>query len=219
MSRFADCGITGDDAIHVSKAFHCVEAGTIDADLKRTVRLSWRELVQHLSLFPADGEAEVLGCITEAVDRRAFSVWARRAQSSANSSSVTSSAVVFVCARRRRRLNRLPFVRKRIQMSIGRSSFASRSMTLKKMENKMGARTHPCLTPLEIRKLPDSDPLLTMELAKDGEKIGGSAKARQDYPQSIAAEKGLGQVYERRIQTCVLFSSFLLYLFQCEDHV
>ena len=40
--------------------------------------------------------------------------------------------------------------------------------------------------------------LLTfMELAEDGEKFGGTAKARQDFPQSITAEsfKGLGQVY------------------------
>ena len=28
----------------------------------------WRGLVQHLSLLQADGEAEVLGCIREAVD-------------------------------------------------------------------------------------------------------------------------------------------------------
>ena len=41
--------------------------------------------------------------------------------------------------------------------------------------------------------------LLTfMQLAEDGEKFGGTAKARQDFPQSITANssKGLGQVYE-----------------------
>ena len=41
--------------------------------------------------------------------------------------------------------------------------------------------------------------LLTfMELAEDGEKFWGTAKARQDFPQSITADgiKGLGQVYE-----------------------
>ena len=36
---------------------------------------------------------------------------------------------------------------------------ASRSMMLKKMENNVGARTHACLTPLEMGKLPDRDPL------------------------------------------------------------
>ena len=40
--------------------------------------------------------------------------------------------------------------------------------------------------------------LLTfIELADDGEKLGGTAKARQDFPQSISADsiKGLGHVY------------------------
>ena len=32
-------------------------------------------------------------------------------------------------------------------------------MILKKMENKVGARLHTCLTPLEMGKLPVSDPL------------------------------------------------------------
>ena len=36
--------------------------------LRGTVCLSWRGLVQHLSLLQADGEAKVLGCIREAVD-------------------------------------------------------------------------------------------------------------------------------------------------------
>ena len=48
----------------MTKVLHCA----IDADLRRTVRLSWRGLVQHLSLLQADDEAEVLGCIGEAVD-------------------------------------------------------------------------------------------------------------------------------------------------------
>ena len=37
--------------------------------------------------------------------------------------------------------------------------FDSQSMMLKKMENNVGARTQPCLTPLEMGKLPDRDPL------------------------------------------------------------
>ena len=39
---------------------------------------------------------------------------------------------------------------------------------------------------------------LTMELAEDGGKFVGTAKARQDFPQSITGDgiKGLGQVYE-----------------------
>ena len=60
-----------------------------------------------------------------------------------------------------------------------------------------------------------------MELAEDGEKFGGTAKAHQDFPQSITADgiKGLRQVYEICIETHVLFSAFLLYLPQHEDHV
>ena len=60
-----------------------------------------------------------------------------------------------------------------------------------------------------------------MELADDGEKFGGTAKARQDFPQCITADgiKGLRQVYEICIETHVLFSAFLLYLPQHEDHV
>ena len=64
----ADCGITGNDATQVSEVFHCVSVGAIDADVRRTVCLTWRGLVQHLSLLQADGEAEVLGSIGEAVD-------------------------------------------------------------------------------------------------------------------------------------------------------
>ena len=60
-----------------------------------------------------------------------------------------------------------------------------------------------------------------MDLAEDGDKFGGTAKARQDFPQSIMADsiKCLGRVYESCIQTRVLFSAFLLYLPQHEDHV
>ena len=46
-----------------------VEVGAINADVRRTVGLSWRELVQHLSLRQADGEAEVLGYIGEGSSR------------------------------------------------------------------------------------------------------------------------------------------------------
>ena len=50
---------------------------------------------------------------------------------------------------------------------------------------------------------------------------GGAAKERQEYPQSITANsiKGLVQVYEICISTYVMYSAFLLYLPQHEDHV
>ena len=85
---------------------------------------------------------------------RASSVWTRRAQSSANSSSVMSSSMVFVRARRRRRL-----FGNGCRCPPAGPLFDSRSMMLKKMENNVGARTQPCLTPLEMGKLPDRDPL------------------------------------------------------------
>ena len=76
---------------------------------------------------------------------------------------------------------------------------------LKKMESNFGARMHPFLTPLELGESAQQKPivlhltLLTfMQLAEDGEKFGGTAKSRQDFPQSITADsiKGLGQVYK-----------------------
>ena len=63
----ANCGIIGDDATQVSEVFQSILVGAIDADV-RTVCLTCRWLVQHFSLLQADGEAEVLGCIREAVD-------------------------------------------------------------------------------------------------------------------------------------------------------
>ena len=48
--------------------FHVIQIGAISADLRRTVRLMWRGFAQHFSLLQADGEAEVLGCVREAVD-------------------------------------------------------------------------------------------------------------------------------------------------------
>ena len=55
-----------------------------------------------------------------------------------------------------------------------------------------------------------------VDLAGDGEKFWGTAKARQDFSQSIEADsiEGPGQVCENCLQTHVLFSAFLLYLLQ-----
>ena len=105
----------------------------------------------RLKFFAASEKVLTMCC-------RASSVWARRAQSSANSSSVMSFSMVFVCTRKCRRSKRTD-VRKRMQIPYGRSSFASRIMMLKKLENNVGARMHPCVTPLEMGKLPDRDPL------------------------------------------------------------
>ena len=59
-------------------------------------------------------------------------------------------------------------------MPSGKSSFASWSMMLMKMESNVGARMRPCLMPLEMGKLQIVRhlTLLTfMELAEDGEKF------------------------------------------------
>ena len=47
--------------------------------------------------------------------------------------------------------------------------FASRSMMLKKMENNVEARMQPCLTPLEMGKLPDRD-LLHFTITKSNDR-------------------------------------------------
>ena len=84
----------------------------------------------------------------------------------------------------------------------------------KKLENNVGARMHPCLTPLEMAQRPivlHLTLLTFMVLLEDGERFGGTTKAHQDFPQSIMADsiKGLGQVYKSCIKTYVLFSVFL----------
>ena len=51
--------------------------------------------------------------------------------------------------------------------------------------------------------------------------LGGQPRRARIFHKSITADsiKDLGQVYESCIQTHVLFSAFLLYLPQHEDHV
>ena len=77
---FADCGIFGDDATQVSKVFHCVEVGATDADVRRTVHFSLRQLVQQLSLLQADGEDKFLAASKKQFTMccRASSMKARR---------------------------------------------------------------------------------------------------------------------------------------------
>ena len=102
--------------------FHCVYVGAIDADVGLyafrggvggwgggtcyNTSVFFRLMVRP-KFFVASENGLTMCC-------RASSLWARRAQSSANSSSVMSFWVVFVRARRRRRLKRLQSVRKRV---------------------------------------------------------------------------------------------------------
>ena len=72
-------------------------------------------------------------------------------------------------------------------------------MMLKKMENNVGDRTHPCLTPLKMGKLPDRDlvlhlTLLTfMELAEDDEKFGEQPRHARIFhsPSQLIVSKAL----------------------------
>ena len=76
---------------------------------------------------------------------------------------------------------------------------------MKKMENNEGGQNASLLNAVGDGEAAHQRPivlhltLLTfMELAEDGEKFGGTAKARQDFPQSIMANsiKGRHQVYD-----------------------
>ena len=89
----ADCGIIGDDASKTSEMLR-LRLGAIDADVRGTVRFSRRGLVSVTSVF---FRLMVRPKFLATSEKRlttwcwVSSVWARRAQSSANSSSVMSS--------------------------------------------------------------------------------------------------------------------------------
>ena len=103
-------------------------------------------------------------------------------------------------------------------------------MRLKKVEKKVGARTHHCLTPLQMRKMPDSDPLcftwpccsswswrrMVRNLGRQTKRVGII-----NSPSRLTVSKALrfDQVYEICIRTNALFSVFLPYLPQQGAHV
>ena len=82
-------------------------------------------------------------------------VWARRAQSSATNSSVDG----FRACEETPKVEETAVCSETDIDAVWQVSFVSRSLMLKKMENNVGTRTHPCLTPLELGKLPDKDSL------------------------------------------------------------
>ena len=136
---------------------------------------------------------------------RASSVWARRAQSSANSSSVMSSSVVFARERRRRKLKKLPSVRKHYVDAVWQVLFCLMERDAKENGEQCGGQETFLLDAVGDGEAARQRPivlhltLLTfMDLAENVEKVWGTAKARQDFPQSITTEgiKDLGQVYE-----------------------
>ena len=89
-------------------------------------------------------------------------MWATRAASSAKRRSWISLSCVLVWAWRRHRLKRLPSSRYLTytpsSSSTPSSTVACLSIMLKKMLKRVGARTQPCFTPLEMEKGSDSSP-------------------------------------------------------------
>ena len=160
-------------------------------------------LVQHLSLLPADGEAEVLGCIREAVDDvlygslrvdekgavvskqqlsdefldgfRAFEKTSKVKETAVCSETDVDAVLqVLFC------------LTGHDAEEDGEQCGGQNASLLDAVGDGEAARQRPIVLHLTL--------LTFMELAEDGE----TAKARQDFPQSITAYsiKGLGQVYE-----------------------
>ena len=115
-----------------------------------------------------------------------------------------STSMIFVRARRRRRLNRLRLFgngRNAVWQVFlcltahdaeedGEQCEGQDASLLDAVGDGELARQRPIVLHLTL--------LTFMQLAEDGEKFEGTAKARQDFPQSITADsiKGLCQVYE-----------------------
>ena len=169
-------------------------------------------LVQHLSLlrlmvrpkFFAASEKRLTMCC------KAFFVWARRAQSLANSSSVMSSSMVFVCARRRRRSNRLPSVRKSDVDAVWQVLFCFTEHDAEEDGEQCGGQNASLLDAVRdgiaVRQRPivlHLTLLAFMELAENGEIFGGTNKARQDFLQSITADERRLQLWEKSLDMVV----------------
>ena len=112
-------------------------------------------------------------------------------------------------------------------MLSGRSYFVSWSMMLKKLENNVGARTHPCLTLLEMGKLPDRDPLCFTWPCWPSWSWWRMVRNLEGQPRHAGfSTVHQGRQYQRPWSGLwklhidyVLFSAFLLYLPQHKDHV
>ena len=83
---------------------------------------------------------------------------ATKAASSAYSSSQINSRLTFDLTRKRERSNNFPEVRQCNNTPDGFAK-ARTSSALKKIAKRVGARTHPCLTPRLIGKRRDLEPL------------------------------------------------------------
>ena len=119
-------------------------------------------LVQHRSLLQADGEAKVLGCIREAVDDVLQGFLHVGEKDTVISKQQLSDEFLdgFHVFREMPKIKETAVCSEADVDAVWQVLFfASWSMMLKKMENIVEARMQPCLTPLEMGKLPDRDPL------------------------------------------------------------
>ena len=89
---------------------------------------------------------------------RSSSEWAARAQSSAKRKSRMSASRTFVSAFRRRRSRRRPSVLYLMVMPASVWDSAAESITANSRLKSVGARTHPCFTPLVTGKGSDASP-------------------------------------------------------------
>ena len=137
----------------------CTESKAFSKSTKCMYRSYAQVYVQgRLTSRPNSREASAKQHVTR---WRARSVWATRAASSAKRRSWISLSCVLVWALRHRRLKRLPSRRylTYTPSSSSKSTVACLSIMLKKILKRVGARTQPCFTPLEMGKGSDRTPL------------------------------------------------------------
>ena len=155
---------------------------------------------------------------------RAGAGCAMRTQSSVKRASRMILSIVFVLALRLRRSKRDPSSLYLRITPFSMSLMAWLRTQVKNRSKSMGARTHPCFTPLEKntecrpRRVPHH---VVVDLADQGYKFPRAAKYLEDHSQrfSVDGVKRLRQVNEDRIQVLVLLSALLLDLTNRKYHV
>ena len=115
--------------------------------------------MQYFSLLQADGEAKVIGCIRELVDDMPLPSCRREGRCRQQTVLSYEFLSGFRACEGTPKVEQTAVCSETDVDDAGRSYFAPQSMMPRKMENKLGARTQPCLTPLDMGKLPDIDPL------------------------------------------------------------
>ena len=104
---------------------------------------------------------------------------------------------------------------------------AENSMVANIRLNRVGAKSHPCFTPLDTGKGSDTAVFhyashhAIMERSDDADKLWWTAKLGQNGPQALTTDgiKRLRQVHKQDVEVLVLFTALLLQLAKSEDHV